>query len=556
VKPNLIRWGALGALLAAVAGIAVFVVDVASVGRGLEGATFGLPTSYLIVPALIVGAVGMLGGLVGLHARQAMIYGKLGTIGFMAAFIGFVMLLTYVGGERFRYLLPGWESRPPLLRGYFSLIPFVPPLLELLGTLVGFVLLGIATLRARVLPRWCGAALIVVPPLLVALLLEVRGIPGGGIAFGLVWLALGYVLWSHRGAEPRWRPTRRGILLIVGFFAALAVVHPAVYIARYLEQMGPLLVIVGVAVVVAVVLILARIGYRYEWTGFGEEVRTETDAQDVRRAKTLWDWLSLLIIPLVLAVGGLLFSFSQDARQQETDEQRAQDTALQAYLDEIGQLLLDKKLQPENSDDEARTLARARTLTILERLKPDPRESASPTGSFRPGPDRKRSVLQFLYESNLINKENVVVDLSEANLRDADLRNIDLSSADLTEANLTRANLFIAGLKYADLSGATLEEADLRNATLTEANLTHANLRDAELGNTRLIDADLTGANLSGADLQGLPQPSWAPQEQFVTQEQVNQAWGDETTVLPDYLERPESWSNEARKAKIESKDK
>jgi len=258
----------------------------------------------------------------------------------------------------------------------------------------------------------------------------------------------------------------------------------------------------------------------------------------------------------VLAVGGLAFSFAQDARQQETDEQRAQDTALQAYLDEIGQLLLDKKLQPENSDDEARTLARARTLTILERLKPDPRESASPTGSFRPGPDRKRSVLQFLYESNLINKENVVVDLSEANLRDADLRNIDLSSADLTEANLTRANLFIAGLKYADLSGATLEEADLRNATLTEANLTHANLRDAELGNTRLIDADLTGANLSGADLQGLPQPSWAPQEQFVTQEQVNQAWGDETTVLPDYLERPESWSNEARKAKIESKDK
>jgi hypothetical protein len=39
----------------------------------------------------------------------------------------------------------------------------------------------------------------------------------------------------------------------------------------------------------------------------------------------------------------------------------------------------------------------------------------------------------------------------------------------------------------------------------------------------------------------------------MVTQEQVNQAWGDESTELPDHLELPESWSNEARKAKIET---
>jgi hypothetical protein len=61
------------------------------------------------------------------------------------------------------------------------------------------VLLGTATLRARVLPRWRG----------ILLLVAVLGIPvyfalgsyGGAILYGLVWLALGYGLWSERGAS-------------------------------------------------------------------------------------------------------------------------------------------------------------------------------------------------------------------------------------------------------------------------------------------------------------------------------------------------------------------
>ena len=584
MKPNLIRWGALGALLAAVAGIALFIVDVATVGpqvgpQGPEASTFGLPTSYLIVPALIVGAVGMLGGLVGLHARQAMIYGKLGKIGFWAAFMGFAIFLTFLGATSIGDLFPR-GSTPPLIRGYYLslIINLVPLGLGLLAMLVGFVLLGIATLRARVLPRWCGAALIVVPPLLVALRLEVRGIPGGGIAFGLVWLALGYVLWSHRGAETRWRPTRRGILRIVGIFAALALVLPAVYIALYLEQIGPVLGVGAAVVLLTVVVALTRIGYRYEWTGFGEDVRPKTDAQDVRHAKTLWDWLSLLIIPLVLAVGGLLFSFAQDARQQETEEQRAQDAALQAYLGEIGELLLDKKLQPANLDNEARTLARARTLTILERLKQDPREDVGPIGQPSSGPDRKRSVLQFLYESNLISKENVVVDLRGANLRGVNLSGIDLSgavlsgsilegaylvgrganlsNADLTDANLQEAELQGANLSNADLSGANLHEANLRGANLPDADLIGARLDSATLTSTNLIDADLTDADLTGADLRATPAPpSASSQEPVVTQEQIDQAWGDRTTQLPEYLEYPKWWiPGEEQKAKMQTK--
>jgi hypothetical protein len=67
------------------------------------------------------------------------------------------------------------------------------------------VLLGVATLRARVLPRWCGILLIV----------AVLGIPvyfalgnyGGATLYGLVWLGLGYALWLERGMSAE-QPSR------------------------------------------------------------------------------------------------------------------------------------------------------------------------------------------------------------------------------------------------------------------------------------------------------------------------------------------------------------
>src|SRR5215211_9058093 len=75
------------------------------------------------------------------------------------------------------------------------------------------------------------------------------------------------------------------------------------------------------------------------------------------RGKTVWDWMALLIVPLVLVVIGLVFTMLQDARQQDLESQRAnqaqkienqraeaerelavqraQDEALQAYLSQM-----------------------------------------------------------------------------------------------------------------------------------------------------------------------------------------------------------------------------
>jgi hypothetical protein len=106
---------------------------------------------------------------------------------------------------------------------------------------------------------------------------------------------------------------------------------------------------------------------------------------------TLWNWMNLLIIPVVLAIGGYLFTRSENRATRVAAEQRAQDEALQAYLDQMGQLLLDKDspLRQSGEGDEVRTLARARTLTVLPRLDGN----------------RKGTVVRFLYESGLIAKD-------------------------------------------------------------------------------------------------------------------------------------------------------
>src|SRR5215217_5916293 len=195
---------------------------------------------------------------------------------------------------------------------------------------------------------------------------------------------------------------------------------------------------------------------------------------------TLWDWLKLLIVPAVIAAGGFWFNQQQQERQRQDDlskqaiqreddrlqqereleieNQRAQDEALQAYLDQMGQLLLDKEqpLRQSKEEDKGRTLARARMLTVLTRLEKG---------------ERKGSVVRFLFESGLINKDHVVLDL-----RGADLSGTDLNGANLEDANLFLADLSWANLIRADLNGATLSGADLSGADLSVAHMKGADL--------------------------------------------------------------------------------
>jgi uncharacterized protein YjbI with pentapeptide repeats len=196
---------------------------------------------------------------------------------------------------------------------------------------------------------------------------------------------------------------------------------------------------------------------------------------------TVRNWLELLIVPLVLVGIGLLFEMQQsdrqratEDRQQELAEQRAQDEALQAYLDEVGRLLLEKEL----SDPWVKTILRARTITVLGRL--DPSEG-------RLDPSGKTAVMQFLVEAGLV--QRVEGRDPTISLRGADLRKAYLFGANLTDANLRNANLSEANLIKANLSDADLHRADLRKANLSEADLRNASLTDADLSDAFLGEA-------------------------------------------------------------------
>jgi hypothetical protein len=181
-------------------------------------------------------------------------------------------------------------------------------------------------------------------------------------------------------------------------------------------------IIIFSLVILIALIIVVIIGYllKWGWTGLSQ--------------KTLWDWLQLLIIPVVLAVGGYLFNYTTTRAEQRNTQLRDQteqaiasdnqrESAFQAYIDSMSELLLHEKLRESEPGAEVRNIARVRTLTILPRLDAN----------------RKRSVLQFLHESGLIEKGKNIIDLSGADLNKADLRRANLSFANLSGANLKDA---------------------------------------------------------------------------------------------------------------------
>jgi hypothetical protein len=237
------------------------------------------------------------------------------------------------------------------------------------------------------------------------------------------------------------------------------------------ERIAQVALFIGIAVAATTLIVLLAIGgASLGWTGF--------------QGKTVWDFLQLLIVPLMLVAIGLVFSLQQDARQQQTEnkraaaerelaDQRAQDEALQAYLNQMGGLLLEKDLFAADANSQVSSLARARTATVIQRLDSD----------------RNRNVIRFLKEAGL--------------------------------TGLTGKQLYsIRLLAGTDLRGALLEGTDLRGCDLSEANLSGADLSKADLSETNLSHANLSHANLSGA--------------KGVTNEQLSAASSLEGTTMPD----------------------
>lgn len=304
-----------------------------------------------------------------------------------------------------------------------------------------------------------------------------------------------------------WRPIVRRASGFVAV-AAWLVVGALILILFDYDPLSDLRRAVGTDGIVALLVVLVMVGittsvyagYRHEWTGFGEYHYSKSDGQEIRLKKTLWDWLQLLstlAIPILLAAAGFWFSAQQDQRQQSTEDQRqaiedqrAQLTALQAYLDQIGTLMLDKDLRTSEEGSDVRQLARARTLTVLDTLSPS----------------RKPRALEFLSEMQLIQADSP--DKTPIiSLRFADLHEISLvNRALLRGADLDRANLNRSNLTDSDLSGANLTKTRLYNAKLTRTDLSGANLTNAMGVTEKKLEEQ-------GALLEGATMPDGTPHD-------------------------------------------
>lgn len=236
--------------------------------------------------------------------------------------------------------------------------------------------------------------------------------------------------------------------------------------------------------------------------------------------KTIWAWLNLVGVSSAIIIVGWIVTRKQRERDEAIALEKAQDEALQAYLDQMSNLVVDHKLgqklgdargkdsdgehkfkfevwtkeaklswglAEEESEDHIPEVAQARTTAVL--LSLDARH--------------KRRPLKLIHELGLIKREDNVLDLTNAGLDHADLSELSLREAHLVGADLRVSDLSGADLSKSDLTEVDLRGADLRRANLSNTILTRANLlpydeRDPErLSPHRLQKTDLSDETLS-----------------------------------------------------------
>jgi hypothetical protein len=272
--------------------------------------------------------------------------------------------------------------------------------------------------------------------------------------------------------------------------------------------------IVALSATAIIALVVGSYLLDWSWTGFVDD---RSDQRSELSAKTLWDWLDLLGVPAILAVGAWYLNRAETSRrsaeqsksalvEQASAARRDYRDVVNSYVAVMTELLLEHGLRLSSRDQEVQTIARTRTLLAL----------ASVDGAH------KGEVIEFLYRAGLILAPTPIVDLDGADLTFAELVGVDLSHADLSGSDLSGARLDASAL-----SGAVLRRAILgaqfqapRSAlgtSLVRADLAGADLTGAQIGNYLLVDVDteehiegfgtdfsqanLAGANLSGANL-------------------------------------------------------
>jgi hypothetical protein len=203
---NLIRLAGLSALIGGLCYVFVGVLHPPNVPTSVTSTRW----ETVHVFACAMSFFGLL-GLAGIYARQAVKSGWLGLIGFVLLSFWFVLIMGFSFVEAFILPHPGTVT-PAFIVGWMGMfngdpspvnLGALPTVWTLTGPvyILGGLLFGVATYRARILPR--GAAVLlalgtVLAPLAKALSLSAQ--PKIAIPTGLALAWLGYALMTERRA--------------------------------------------------------------------------------------------------------------------------------------------------------------------------------------------------------------------------------------------------------------------------------------------------------------------------------------------------------------------
>jgi hypothetical protein len=184
VASSLIRWSGLAAVLAGVLLILVelmelFAIDLENLGTQAATGTFAFWAGLNLLSMVLLSL-----GLVGIYSHQLEAAGVLGLAGFLVAFFGTALSV----GASWTLLFAAPLSPEVLGTPWFEL--------SFLLFALGWVLFGVAILRARVFPRAAGVLLIIGAVLLVIPL------PARAVVLGVAVTWLGFDLFTGRVTQP------------------------------------------------------------------------------------------------------------------------------------------------------------------------------------------------------------------------------------------------------------------------------------------------------------------------------------------------------------------
>jgi uncharacterized protein YjbI with pentapeptide repeats len=232
-----------------------------------------------------------------------------------------------------------------------------------------------------------------------------------------------------------------------------------------------------------------------DWLGVTEKRWPKLATEEFRPAKTAWDVLQLLIIPLVVVLIALYFNASQASRNRSNEDRRAhedralaeearEDATLDAYVAKMSALILDRSLLKAEPGSAVRQVARTTTLATVRRL----------SGS------RKGEVVQFLYEAGLlrITTRGFFWSAPVINLTGADLRGVNLANASLSPLRGYNG-VALRG----DLRGARFDHAELGTVHFSDPSGRGTTLRGASFNGASIHSTWLSGVDLRGASFKG-----------------------------------------------------